>query len=163
MLGNFVENYVFVVQDEVQGYYWNSSQCTLHPIMIYHKTNTKLQSHSLCYLSDDLTHDVNMVYEILKQTVHFIQNFICDNVSTVHYFSDGCAAQYKNCKNFLNLCFHQQDFGVKCTWSFFARWHRQNLQSKFAETTAQSNIESPTNVWVLSRRDNRYHNDIYCQ
>ena len=53
---------------------WNSSQCTLHPIMIYHKTNTKLQSHSLCYLSDDLTHDENMVYEILKQTVQFIKN-----------------------------------------------------------------------------------------
>ena len=60
VLGDFAEYYSFVVQDEVQGYHWNSFQCTLHPIMIYHKTNTKLQSNSLYYLSDELTHDVNM-------------------------------------------------------------------------------------------------------
>ena len=39
------------------------------------------------------------------------------------YFSDGCAAQYKNCKNFLNLCWHLIDFGVPAEWHFSATSH----------------------------------------
>ena len=35
----------------------------------------------------------------------------------MHYFSEGCAGQYINCKNFLNLCLHVNDFGVKCEWT----------------------------------------------
>ena len=41
----------------------------------------------------------------------------------MHYFSDGCAGQYKNCKNFLNLCLHYGDFRVKCEWNIFATSH----------------------------------------
>ena len=31
VLGHFAQNYSFVVEDEIQGYHWNNSQCTLHP------------------------------------------------------------------------------------------------------------------------------------
>ena len=37
--------------------------------------------------------------------------------------SDGCAAQYKHCKNFHNLCHHFDDFGVRAQWHFFATSH----------------------------------------
>ena len=36
---------------------------------------------------------------------------------------DGCASQYKNCKHFLNLCHHEQDFGMSAEWNFFATSH----------------------------------------
>ena len=39
------------------------------------------------------------------------------------YFSDGAASQYKNRKNFLNLCFHKSDFGVPAEWHFSATSH----------------------------------------
>jgi len=39
------------------------------------------------------------------------------------YFSDEAASQYKNCKNFLNLCHHKVDFGVDAEWHFFATSH----------------------------------------
>ena len=29
-------------------------------------------------------------------------------------------SQYKNCKHFIKICHHEQDFAMKCTWSFFA-------------------------------------------
>ena len=38
----------------------------------------------------------------------------------MHYFSDGSAGQYKNCKNFMSFCLHNSDFGVKCEWKVFA-------------------------------------------
>ena len=41
----------------------------------------------------------------------------------MYYMSNGCAGQYKNCKNFLNLCHHFQDFGVHAEWHFFAMAH----------------------------------------
>ena len=41
----------------------------------------------------------------------------------MHYFSDGCAGQYKNCKNVLNLRRHNIDLRVKCEWNFFATSH----------------------------------------
>ena len=51
----------------------------------------------------------------MKDTV----KYICDNITEVHYFSDGYAGQYKNCKNFLNLYLHDSDFEVKCESNFF--------------------------------------------
>ncbi len=39
------------------------------------------------------------------------------------YFSDGAASQYKNRKNFLNLCNHEKDFDVKAEWHFSATSH----------------------------------------
>ena len=39
------------------------------------------------------------------------------------YFSDGAASQYKNYKNFINLCNHTADFGIKAEWHFFATSH----------------------------------------
>ena len=41
----------------------------------------------------------------------------------IFYFSGSCAEQYKSCKNFINLCHHQQDFNVDAEWIFFATRH----------------------------------------
>ena len=38
-------------------------------------------------------------------------------VKKIEYFSNGCAAQYKNYQNFLNLTLHHQDFGYKASWT----------------------------------------------
>ena len=39
------------------------------------------------------------------------------------YFSDGAASQYKNRKNFINLCHHEEDFGISAEWHFSATAH----------------------------------------
>jgi hypothetical protein len=35
VLCDFAENYSFVLQDEAQGFYWNTAQATIHPFVIY--------------------------------------------------------------------------------------------------------------------------------
>jgi hypothetical protein len=62
VLGDFAENYQFVVQDEIQSFHWNKTQATLHPIVVYYKTNEELKHESICFMSDDLVHDLDMVY-----------------------------------------------------------------------------------------------------
>ena len=48
--------------------------------------------------------------------------------------SDGCAAQYKNRKNFINLCYHMEDFGVQAEWHFFATSHGKTCADGIAGT-----------------------------
>ena len=40
----------------------------------------------------------------------FLKQHIGDRLKKVHYFSDGCVGQYKNCKDFINLWHHKDDF-----------------------------------------------------
>lgn len=50
-------------------------------------------------------------------------------VTCAIYFSDGSvcsAAQYKNYKNFINLCYHTDDPGITAEWNFFAIGHCKN-------------------------------------
>jgi hypothetical protein len=35
VLGDFAENYSFMLQDEAQGFHWNNTHATLHPSVIY--------------------------------------------------------------------------------------------------------------------------------
>ena len=62
------------------------------------------------------------MFELQKRTSEFIKGNM-PNITCIEYFSDGCAGQYKNFKNFLNLCHHKNDFGLDANWSFFATSH----------------------------------------
>ena len=64
----------------------------------------------------------------------------------IFFFSDGCAAQYKNCKNFTNLCYHFLDFGVHAEWHFFATSH-----GKSAGDGAGGTLKRPTTRTSLQR------------
>ena len=67
-------------------------------VLYYHKQNeSDLVSVSM-FISDDLKQDVNFVYKVMKGTIKYIRDNITEALSKVHYFSDGCAVQYKNCK-----------------------------------------------------------------
>lgn len=125
VLMDFSQNFTFVVQDEVQGAYWSRGGCSLHPVVIYTKTDENAAKYStscLCMISDDLEHDVSFVYETQRIAVAFLsENF--PEVRTIHYWTDGCAMQYKNLKTFKNLCCHDADFGFKAFWHFFATSH----------------------------------------
>ena len=76
----------------------------------------------LCFISDDLEHNTNFVNELQRLTCQYIEKTI-PKVKSIEYFSDGCSGQYKNFKNFLNLCHHKEDFNFKAKWSFFGTNH----------------------------------------
>ena len=158
VLGDFAENYKFVVQDEIQGYHWNQNQCSLHPVVIYHRCNpaNQLTSRSLCFISDDLEHDVYMVYEVIATTAKYVKENISTGINVIHYFSDGCAGQYKNCKHFLNLCYHQEDFGVGCQWNFFATSHGKSpcdgVGGTVKRAAAKASLQRPMEEQILSAK-----------
>ena len=105
-LGDFAENYIFLIQDEIQSYHLSNKQCSLHPVVVYFKEGEFLKHRSYCVLSDDLMHDVSFVHSVIKLVLDDLK-LVCPPVKTIEYFSDGCAQQYKNRKNFINLCYHK--------------------------------------------------------
>lgn len=46
VVGDFSENYSFIVQDTAQGFHWENSQCTVHPFVIYYKSARKPENQS---------------------------------------------------------------------------------------------------------------------
>ena len=159
VLGDFAENYKFLIQDEIQSYHWNQRQCTLHPIVLYYKCNesAEVSSKSLCVISDDLEHDVNMVYAVITETINCIKETISSDIKLVHYFTDGCTAQYKNCKNFWNLCHHEQDFGMQGQWNFFATSHGKSpcdgIGGTVKRLTARASLQRPSQEQILTADD----------
>ena len=55
---DFAENYSFVCQDAVQGFHWDTSQVTLHPVVVYYKDNSQsLSCKSFCMVCDEREHN----------------------------------------------------------------------------------------------------------
>ena len=120
---DFAENYAFMVQNEIQSFHWNNQQCTLHPAVVYYiNVDNKLEVKSFTFISKDLTHDTPFVYDVQCRIMEYIKQNL-PLIRKIIYFSDGCAGQYKNYKNFLNICYHKEDFGLEAEWNFFATSH----------------------------------------
>ena len=111
-----------MLQDAAQGFHWNNSQATIHPFAAYYRQSGKLEHVSYVIISDCLHHDTIAVHLFQKNLVQFLQDKF-SRVDKVLCFSDGSAAQYKNRKNFVNLCYHKTDFGCQAEWHFYATSH----------------------------------------
>ena len=74
----------------------------------------------------------------------------------IHHFSDGCAAQYKNCKHFFSLCHHLTDFSIDCMWNFFATSHEKSpcdgIDSTVKRLTARAILQRPISSQILSSK-----------
>ena len=90
MLGDFAENYQFLNEDEIQSYHWSKEYCTIHPVVVYFEDDTgSLQHISICFISNDNSHDTCFVYEVQKTVINYLHELL-PQVKKLFYFSDGC-------------------------------------------------------------------------
>ena len=80
VLGDFAENYTFVVQDEIQNYHLCKKQCSIHPIIIYYMKE-QLEESSFCVISDNLNHDVEFVSQVIHQIIDHIKTNLCPSIT----------------------------------------------------------------------------------
>ena len=124
---------------------------------MYYRCEGILTDVDFCVLSDDLDHDVSFVYTVLRRTISYIKEELNLAVSRIHYFSDGCAAQYKNCKHSTNLCHRFHDFSIECTWNFFATSHGKSpcdgIGGTVKKLTSQASLQRPTSDQILSAKE----------
>lgn len=119
---DFAENYAFVIQNAASGFHWNNNTATIFPVVIYFKDGEEVSHRSLVIISDCNNHDAVAVHVFLKIVTNFVKN-ISANAEKIYYFSDGAPQQFKNFKNFVNLYYHDDDFGISAEWHFFATAH----------------------------------------
>ena len=129
ILMDFAENYSFLVQEAVQDFHWENSQATVHPFVVYYRENEEVQCVNLCVISDCLRHDMITVHVYIGKVINYLKMQF-SKISHIHYFSDGSAAQYKNFKNFFNLC-HREE------WNFFGTSHGKSPCDGIGGTTKQ--------------------------
>ncbi|XP_038055995.1 uncharacterized protein LOC119727986 [Patiria miniata] len=154
VIADFAENYSFVVQDAAQSFHWNNLQATIHPFVCYFQQEGKLNEHlSFVVISDCNTHDTVAVHLFQKLLLQFLTNKI-ESFKKILYFSDGCAAQYKNLKNFINLCHHEEDFGVPADWHFFATSHGKGPSDGIGGTVkrlaARASLQRPLDQQIMT-------------
>ena len=113
VLLDFAENYAFVLQDAAQGFLWNNAQATIHPFVCYYRSDDTLKHISYVVISDCMKHDTVSVHLFQRNLVRFLKDRFDATPSKMIYFSDGAASQYKNRKNFSNLCHRVEDFEVR--------------------------------------------------
>ena len=78
-------------------------------------------------------------------------------ITSIEYWSDGCAGQYKNYKNMMNLCRHNEDFGLKASWYFFDTSHGKSPCDGIGGTVkrkiARTSLQRPVSDWSDWTRD----------
>ena len=61
-LGDFTENYQFLVQDEIQSYHWSKEYCTLHPLLYILLTMMEIFNTILFVLSLMITTTIQILF-----------------------------------------------------------------------------------------------------
>jgi len=154
---DFSENYSFVLQDAAQGFHWNNAQATIHPFVAYYMESQVVHHLSYVIISDCLHHDTLAVHLFQKHFIQFLRRHLpALSFEKVIYFSDGAASQYKNRKNFINLCYHQKDFGIAAEWHFSATSHGKGacdgLGGTVKRLAARASLQRPYNEQIMTPR-----------
>lgn len=122
---DFAEKYVCHGQDAIQSAYFDSKSVSIHPFVLFYKDKkepNEVKSKNYVVISEGKEQNTNAVYTFLKKLVPEVKKMFPE-LEKIFYLSDGCAEQYKNKKNFINLCRHKIDFGLDAEWHFFPTSH----------------------------------------
>ena len=70
--------------------------------------------------------------------------------------SPDAGSQYKNRKNFVNLCHHKDDFGISTEWHFSATSHGKGacdgLGGTVKRLAARASLQRPYNDQIMTPR-----------
>ena len=151
---DFVENYGFVIQDEAQSFHWNNDQATIFPIAVHYRDCNDVKLRSIVCISEHLKHDTLAVHVFQKKLISYLRSELIPDIKKNYYFSAGSAPQFKNRKNFLNLCLHESDFGIKAEWHFYATAHGKGVCDGLGGTVkrlaAKASLQRPYEDQILT-------------
>ena len=125
---DFAENFTTLVQNEIQSAHWARNQITLFPVCMFYicdqcKFNCKeVVEDTIIFLSQDLKHDHNFVYECTIHIVEYLKQKI-PQLDSLIQFTDGCSAQFKSKNPFMDISFSEFDFNIITARHFFGTRH----------------------------------------
>ena len=115
---DYSENFKICQQNEIQSaYYFDTQVSLLGAYVLYCNEENETKHQSFVILSDITKHDTASVYSCYKKIQAWVQNKL-PSLQKTSLITDGCAAQFKNCKQFANTVMHEEDFGHPAEWFF---------------------------------------------
>ena len=115
--------------------------------------NTLQHRNILCVIIDCKDHTTVTVFAFLKVVLKYLKTEL-PAVKKIHYFTDGCAGQYKNKNNFIHLCNHEDDFGLAAEWNFFTTSHGKSACDGIGGTVkrlvTKASLYRPYNDQILT-------------
>lgn len=149
---DYAENYAFVVQNAPPGFHWNNNQATVFVTFIYYKENNEIKGESFVVISDNLNHDTVAVYTYQLLLMDYLKKKL--SIRKIYYFSDGAPQQFKNFKNIINICYHNQEFGIKAEWNFFPTAHGKGacdgVGGSVKRSAAKASLRLPPDEQILT-------------
>jgi hypothetical protein len=81
---------------------------------------------SSCVISVRLQLTATTFQSFVSCNIHHLVFDVLPHLEKEYYFSDGASSQYKDCKNFLNWCYHAEEFHAAVEWNFISTSHGKN-------------------------------------
>lgn len=157
IVGDFSENYAFIIQNSVQGFYWTNYYATVHVFVGYYKEGDELKHFNYVIISECQDHVTSGVYLFQTKLIEYMKNKFGNKFNKIYYYSDGAGAQYKNRKNFLNLCKHEVDFEINAEWHFFATSHGKSacdgIGGIVKSTAAKASLQRPEDDQITNTKE----------
>ena len=119
---DFAENYSCRSLDEVQTAYWNQTSVTLHPVVVYFRTDEKLMHKSYVIVSDEMGHSASTVCTFLDAIIPELKQ-IDPQLKKIHYWTDSPSSQYRNRFIFYVLSKHKELYGCDAQWNYYEAGH----------------------------------------
>lgn len=120
---DYSENLQCVYQDEPSQVFYDRRLITLHPMLLYFKSNDKLEHKSFVGVSDVLNHSASTSLAFVKKLIPEIVK-LKPAVTMIHYVTDSPANQYRNKYIIKLVADHAKLFpGIKATWEYLEAGH----------------------------------------
>lgn len=119
---DFAENYACKTVEEIQSAYWNQTGVTVHPAVVYYRTNPQeeLKHKSIVFISNELGHNSNTVVAIIDRLLEELKSL---NLTCVHYVTDSPTSQYRNKSIFHVIANHKDLYGITAKWNYWEAGH----------------------------------------
>jgi hypothetical protein len=162
---DFSENYSCKSVQEIQSAYWNQTAVTLHPVVIYFKTEAskEILHQSFVFVSDEMGHNANTVLTIIDKLIPAVKQLIPE-VTCIHYWTDSPTSQYRNKLIFRCIANHNSTYGIHAKWNYWEAGHgkgpcdglggRVKRLADEAVNTGKVCIQDPSDFYAWSQSVN---------
>ena len=177
VIGDFAENYSFIIQDAAQSFHWNNLQATLHPFACKcneeeFRTESNSHFHGQTYVLKHVSFLFRKAtYSIQYLAVHLFQkvliNILVQRVSKLNkiiYCSSGCATQYKNRKKLCHFMPSQRGLRNATRMVFLCHITCDGVSGTVSHLAARASLHRPVDnqiltdtmiaIWIRTVRDN---------
>ena len=132
ILTDYSMNHSHEHQDQTAGEHWAKWQTTVLPLVCYLRVRDPVTGREVVwadahtFMSPDLNHSNKMHQYSVEQVIEHYKTLFAragHPLTHVHIWSDGCASQFKNRREFYWLTTGRQKYGIWLAHNFFQSCH----------------------------------------